>query len=547
MNRTVGFLITYYKILITLLTPFVCLPIFLVHDTKATRCMYSFALMVIYWITESIPPALTSLTTMVLFPLLGVLNSDKVAKNFMNDTNMMLLGSIAIAIAMENTGLHVRIALYVIKCIGCSCKKLHIGLCMVTMFISMWIANTAATALMIPIVEGTLVALQTQGLIKMFKEDPTKPPEDWRPSNITKCYYISAAYCSTIGGSGCIIGSGANLAFKGLYEVMFPDSPGVEFSKWMMHNTPLMLVNNIAMILWLQILFLGLFRPFSKTAKELSAGDEAIAATKQVINNKIDELGPLKFGEIAVAIIFVGSIILWFFRRPGFMPGWPEYISDVKCGDAVVAIVAFTLFFLVPIEPSFVWFFGNDESKVPDEASKGILTWKYFNAKMHWNMIFVLGGGFAMADAAKESGMTSLIADYLQDYMSSSAFLNLVVFCSIGTFMTQFLSSNVACITIMVPIILEACSMAEIHPMYLGFSNAVACSFAYFLPVSTPPNALVAGPARMNGADMMVAGLGAIAISLTLLVFIFPVYAPLVWDFNFPEWAAIKNVTEPEF
>ncbi|CAG9863128.1 unnamed protein product [Phyllotreta striolata] len=547
MLKVFKFLIIYWKTLFTLIFPIITLPIFLCHDTKANRCMYCFALMSAFWMTECIPAAITSILPMIIFPLLGVLNSDAVARSFLNDTTMMLIGSVAIAIAMEATGLHVRIALYVIKFIGCSFCKLHIGLGMVTMFISMWIANTAATALMIPIVEGILVALQNQGLITMWKRDDSLPPEDWKPTNVTKCYYITSSYSSLIGGTGCIIGSGSHLAYKGLYETLFPDSPGVEFSKWMLFNVPLMLISNIFILLWLQILYLGLFRPYSQTAKDLSTGKEAAAAAKVVIDQKIVELGPLKFAEIAVAVVFVLSIVFWFLRRPGFMKGWPDYVSDVKCGDAVVAIAAFVLFFIIPMEPTFVHYCSQDEAKRPTESSKGVLEWKPFSSKMHWNMLLVLGGGFAMSDAAKQSGMTTVVANYLQTFLTDSNLLNLIIVCFTGSVITQFLSSNVACVTIMTPILLDICILRQTHPMWLGLSNALACCYSYFLPVSTPPNALVSGPARMGGKEMMVSGCGTYLACMVPLLVIFPLYAPLIWDFTFPEWANVGNNTQPEF
>ncbi|CAH1109755.1 unnamed protein product [Psylliodes chrysocephalus] len=543
MWRFFEFFVMYWRITFLIVYPIVTLPIIFVNNIKPFRCLYCFGIMCALWMTEAIPPAITSILPIPLFSLMGVQSTDEVAHNYMNDTNMMLIGSVAIAIAMENSGLHIRIALGTIKCIGCSLKKLHVGLGMVTMFISMWIANTAATALMIPIVEGTLLALEREGLINRWYEVPGEAESDWRPTRITKCYYISIAYCSLLGGTGCIIGSGSHLAFKGIYEKTFPTSPGVEFAKWMMFNVPVMLISNVLMIIWLQILYMGMFRPKSEAAKQLAVGIEAAAATKAVIDKKIEDLGPMSFKEFSVAICFIMAIVLWFFRRPGFMKGWPLLITDEKCGDAVVAITVFVLFFLIPIDPGCLYFFSSNEEKRPTGESPGILTWKVFTQKMHWNMVLVLGGGFAMADAAKKSGMAIMVAEYFVPFLSKTKFFNMLVFCGTGSIITQFLSSNVACVTILTPIVLDMCVVSKIHPMYLGLSTALACCYSYFLPVSTPPNALVAGPSRMGAKDMMVSGSGSFVVCLSMLVTIFPVYSPLIWDFEFPDWAAIENVT----
>lgn len=97
----------------------------------------------------------------------------------------------------------------------------------------MWISNTAATAMMIPIIEATLKALEDQGIGEMYESYELTDEEhhhhserDKRPTKTTMCYFISTAYAASIGGSGCLIGSGTNLTFKGLYETLFPESPG---------------------------------------------------------------------------------------------------------------------------------------------------------------------------------------------------------------------------------------------------------------------------------------------------------------------------------
>lgn len=99
------------------------------------------------------------------------------------------------------------------------------------MFVSMWISNTAATAMMIPIVDATLKALEEQGVGEMYESQETDDEnpyreQDRKPTKTTMCYFISTAYAATIGGLGCVIGSGTNLAFKGLYESLYPESPG---------------------------------------------------------------------------------------------------------------------------------------------------------------------------------------------------------------------------------------------------------------------------------------------------------------------------------
>lgn len=117
-------------------------------------------LMAGYWITECFPMAVTSLIPIVLFPLFGVLSTPDTCACYMNDTIMVFIGGLILAVAIEHSSLHLRIALGVMKIVGCSHGKLLGGLCAVTTFISMWVSNTAATAMMVPIIFAILNELE---------------------------------------------------------------------------------------------------------------------------------------------------------------------------------------------------------------------------------------------------------------------------------------------------------------------------------------------------------------------------------------------------
>lgn len=158
----------------SVLWPLILLPIVFCNNTPAYRCLYVVLTMAGLWITEALPLAVTALLPMVFFPTMGILDSDKTSQCYMKETNMMFIGGLIIAIAVEHCNLHKRLALAVLRCIGCSPRKLHVGLCCVTCFVSMWISNTAATAMMLPIVEATLVELEEQKIVKLYenRDDP---------------------------------------------------------------------------------------------------------------------------------------------------------------------------------------------------------------------------------------------------------------------------------------------------------------------------------------------------------------------------------------
>lgn len=326
----------YWRSIFVLVYPLALLPVFVITNTPALRCLYVVLLMAGFWVSEALPLPVTALIPMVLFPLMGILDSEQTSLCYLKETNMMFVGGLVIAIAVEHCNLHRRVALYVILLVGCSPRRLNFGLTAVGMFVSMWISNTAAIAMMCPIIEATLRELDNQGIGDLYEKSEDAEGEQVKedapkvPSKSTICYFLCAAYAASIGGLGCIVGSGTNLTFKGLYELSFPESNGIEFAPWMFLNVPIMLITMFLSWVWLQFLFMGLFRPNSPEAKKTRIGHQGEMVARKLIRQKMDEMGPMSFHESAVGAMFILSVLLWFFRKPQFIAGWAEMITQHK-------------------------------------------------------------------------------------------------------------------------------------------------------------------------------------------------------------------------
>ena len=350
-----------------IIAPLALLPIaFQNGGSEEMRCAYCVLLMAAYWMTEALPLPITSLMPMVLFPFLGLMSTNEVGINYLKSTNFMFLGGLVLALAVEHSGLHLRIALKIMMLIGTSPSKLLFGFMITTGWLSMWISNTATTAMMIPIVDaiaqvsgeqldepeedeepeqnaplaapesetdpivefkvvdqGTKerpVVLQEVGrrTSKFFMSETQKKERIERQRNRL---LLAVAYSANIGGTGVITGSPPNLVVPQVMQGRFGDATGLTFASWMAFCVPVMSVNLVLSWIWLS--YLG----WREEKKHKIPGEENVdskAKENQIMKmmrQKYEALGPIRCHELSVLICFVTVICLWFFRKPLFMLG----------------------------------------------------------------------------------------------------------------------------------------------------------------------------------------------------------------------------------
>ncbi|XP_065360932.1 protein I'm not dead yet-like [Calliphora vicina] len=529
----------HWKGVFSIIVPLILLPVPLLNEGPEYRCMYLIMICCLYWITECIPLYVTSLMPMFALPLLGILDSETTCQQYFKDTLVMFLGGLMVALAVEYCNLHKRLALRTILIVGCSPRRLHFGLICVTSFISLWISNAASAAMMCPIIKAVMEELETNNVIDVYMDEEVEPAVEGKkhPSKIAMGFYFGVAYASTIGGCGTLIGTGTNLTLKGIYENRFPEATDkIDFPSFMAWALPMVVVDTLLLYICLQITHFGLFRPKSKEGLEVAKGTLAVDTVKAVVLQKYDELGPMSVHEWQVLWWFICMVVLLFTRAPGFMPGWGDILNAVSIRSSCPVMFVVLALFMFPMT-CFCCSHLKSEGPYPTVREKALLAWEFINANTPWGLVFLLGGGFALAEGSQSSGMAMLLGramTFLLEYPALAVQMAAIVF---ATVLTNF-SANVPICNILVPILQELAVAIKMNPIMLVFPAGIACSMAFHLPVGTPANAIIAGYAGIKSKYMASAGLlPSIFTMIMLLVNVQTMHYIVYPNREFPDWA----------
>ncbi|XP_063618827.1 protein I'm not dead yet-like [Cydia splendana] len=544
------FFCTHFGGIVAFIVPLILLPILTPFPPEKWQwCAYTLCVMAAYWVFECIPLPVTSFLPVIIFPLTDIMSTRTTCLAYINGTVVMFLGSIMLAAAVEQSGLHKRLALYSIKIIGYSHYKMLFAVSFVTMFISMWITNTAAATMMVPIVFALLRVYESQGLYKIYNVDDKTGELTATP--LTSCYFCCITFAATIGGIGTLVGTATNLVFKGLFASAYPKAPEyISFPLYSAFAIPYMIVLNLYMYLYLAVYYMGLFRPNSAAAKSVKITPEGLASAKQKVESDIKALGSISCHETMVLCLFSLGILLFFSRSPQVFPGWSDRIRDgfgIENGKFIKDSAAATfIIFLMLYLPATSAIFKNFKAKFVDELPKGripsCLNWEVMNASLPYSFSFLLAGGFALSTAAGVkysdlNGKIGIVLEKLQG-LPNSIILLLIIFFTI--FLTNF-ASNVAICNVITPIAMQLAVKVDVNPLWYNIASGIAASFCFMIPVGTPGNLIVQSAAHIPTSHMIVAGAGPTITTLLFSWSFMLLYAPVIWPImkdNKPEWLA---------
>ncbi len=463
--KTIGF---WFGIISFLLVLFLPNPEGLSSEGRITAAV--FLLMGIWWAFEAIPLQVTALMPLILFPLLNVEEIAVISREYMNKVQFLFAGGFIIALAIQKWGLHKRVALNILKFSGLNSQGIVASFMVASAVLSMWVMNTSTAIMLLPV--GISV-------IKVIN-DTVSDITDNQKFNFQLCLLLGIAYAASVGGIATPIGTSPNGVLIQFASNNYDYDIG--FANWISIGLPITL--GLGPIIW--IFLTRIIFPVNFSATQES---------KDKLNSMLKELGPMSNEEKKVIVVFLITAFFWIFRQLiDNLPGL------ALLDDSVIAISgAVSLFFI----------------KERKNKNK-LLIWDDVQNGFPWGLIFLFGGGMALAFVVNDSGLALWLASLIP---SETYFWIILLTVIVMVVLLTELTSNLTTTITFLPVVASVGLNMGIDPLLLILPLTISASCAFMLPVATPPNSIVYASNLIPIQKMVRAGIFINASSI-LYVFI---------------------------
>ena len=442
---------------------------------EAWKVLSVAAWMVAWWVTEAVPIPVTALLPLFLFPILGVFSIRDSASPYASPIIFLFMGGFMIGLGMKKRRLHERIALHLIKITGTKANGIILGFMLATAFLSMWISNTATAVMMLPVALSVIALLQ----------EKNNGPETQDHSRFSLTLLLGIAYAANIGGTATIVGTPPNAVLVGYMEQFYDYD--LTFSRWLAIGIPIsMTLLFVTYFLLTRVLF----------ANKLGN----MADSSSVIDERIRLLGKPAKAEKMVMLLFLLTAVAWIIRQPINHYLEMYFGLEPRLNDTIIAMIGGISMFIVPVD----W-----------NKSEFILDWED-TRELPWGILILFGGGLCLARGMEISGIIQNIGDSISAFSDVNIWVIAILLTATVLFMTE-LMSNVALVTIFIPVVLGIADGLGVDPLYLAIPVTLASSCAFMMPISTPPNAIVFSSKKIKMQQMMKAGVWLNLISILIL------------------------------
>ena len=426
--------------------------------------------MAVWWMTEALPLTATALLPFLVLPLSGIMTANATASAYYSPTLFLILGGAFIALAIERTGLHRRLALGILKRLGSGGgpMQLLIAFMLASAILSMAISNTSTALIMMPMALAVLAggespSASSSGAIGLQE-------------GISGALPLGIAFAASIGGLGTIVGSPTNAIAVGLID----ETVGVRISflQWTLFGLPIVFLG-VPLAAWI----VGKVQRVASHPFDIAAARAAI-----------DDHAPWTVPERRLVPLVALAFVLWMTQ-----PLTEPLLPDGALTDGTIAVFVGLLLFVVP-----------------DGTGRALLTWPEAD-RAPWAVIMMFGGGLALAAGMGASGLADWLGQSLLVLEAVPLFVIALAVVALVVLVTEF-ASNVATASAIIPVVGALVVALGADPLLLAIPAAMAASWGFMLPAGTGPNAIAWSTGRVHLPNMVKAGLALDILGTFLIV-----------------------------
>ena len=303
---------------------------------------------------------------------------------------------------------------------------------------------------------------------------------------------MGVAYAANIGGVATLIGTPPNFVLRNFIEKSFAFQ--IPFHSWLLIGIPFS-------ALFLVICYFVLV----KFIYPNKMGE--IKGSEKVVDEELKKMGKLSYEEKWVAVLFFLTALCWVFSKK-IQAAFPMIFIN----DTIIALIFAFVLFIIPSS---------------NLKTKRLLVWKDMK-NLPWGILLLFGGGLSLANAMKTTGIINIIGEVVNQYQNWSSLLIVFVLITLVLFMTEVMS-NVALITILLPVIAGIADGTGVEPLLVCIPVTIASSCAFMLPMATPPNAIVFASGYIKVSQMVKVGVVLNIIAVLLLIILYKFIVSIVF------------------
>jgi sodium-dependent dicarboxylate transporter 2/3/5 len=480
---------------------------------EAHRLAAIMVMVVVLWVSEALPMAVTAVLGPMLAVVFGVAPARSVLAPFADPIIFLFIGSFMLAEAMFVHGVDRRIAFSALssRLVGTSAPRILITYGAVATAISMWISNTATTAMMFPIglsivshlsrhrapgpgvSEGKGAAVSGAEAIAAGDADGMR--------RFAVAMMLMTSFGASVGGLGTPVGTPPNLIGIGMIERI--THVHIDFFHWMLLGVPLV----VTLFAFLAVYF------YWTGARGVHVAEGSAA----LVREELRKLGPMSVGQRNVLIAFGVTVLLW--TLPGLLAaaglGRSAFYEwyQVAVPEGVAAMLGAILLFLLPIS----W-----------RKRRFTLSWDQAS-RIDWGIVLLYGGGLALGDLAFETGLANWVGVSLTQWLPlHSTFTVCAVFTALAIILSEA-TSNTASANMIVPVAMAVAQPAGVNPILPALAATLGASMGFMLPISTAPNAIVYSSGYVPITTMMRYGVMLDLVGFVVIVTFVTTIGPMLW------------------